>query len=126
MLAAIAVACRPRGAPHWDAPGVVAAIGRVSNLHLPDVAKAVIRCAEDATAKTPAPISNPSATCWREKTQAVAPIHPSPREACDTCGQREDHALHATDHPFQRPGSTPRGDYTAGVKLARSQMEDQR
>jgi hypothetical protein len=123
MLAAIAVACRPHGATHWDAPGVVAAIGRVSNLHLPDVAKAVIRCAEDPTAKTPAPISNPSATCWRERTQAVAPRNVEARHRCGICGQREDHAMHAGDHPFERLGTT-RGDTSAGVKLARSQMED--
>jgi hypothetical protein len=31
--------------------------------------------------------------------------------------------MHATDHPFERLGTTC-GDTSAGVKLARSQMED--
>jgi hypothetical protein len=53
----------------------------------------------------------------------TAPSYPRPHEACTVCGQREEHSFH-TEHPFQRRGSTPRGDYTAGAKLARSQMED--
>ena len=73
MLAALAIAARPYGAPTWDAPGVVAAIGKVSNLLLADVALAVIRAATDATAKTPAVIANTSSQHWREKTQQTAP-----------------------------------------------------
>jgi len=112
MLAALAVACRPIGAPRWDEPGVVVAIGRVSNLHLPDVAKAVIRCAEDPSAKTPAPISNAAASCWREKTQAVTPVHVPAPLRCNDCGKAEDHAIHADDHPFERlhEGRTPAPD----------------
>jgi len=112
MLAALAVACRPTGAPRWDEPGVVIAIGRVSNLHLPDVAKAVIRCAEDATAKTPAPISNTAASCWRERTQQTAPRNVPAGHRCNDCGKAEDHAIHADDHPFTRlhEGRTPAPD----------------
>jgi len=112
MLAALAVACRPTGAPRWDEPGVVVAIGRVSNLHLPDVAKAVIRCAEDPSAKTPAPISNTAASCWRERTQQTAPRNVPAASICNICGQAKDAPIHADDHPFERlhEGRTPAPD----------------
>lgn len=101
MLAALAIACRPYGAPTWDAPGVVAAVGKVSNLHLPDVAMAVIRAATDATAKTPAVISATSSTHWAEKTQQTRPSNPRPADACGICG-KGDGPSHPQDHRWER------------------------
>lgn len=95
MLAALAVACRPYGAPTWDAPGVVAAIGKVAHLSLADVTLAVTRAAADATAKTPAVISATSSQHWAEKvTPPSAPSNPRPGEACGTCGHGESHRNH--------------------------------
>ena len=42
-LAELAAACRPHGAPRWDAAGIVAAIGKVKHLSLADVALAVFQ-----------------------------------------------------------------------------------
>jgi len=67
MLATLAVACRPHGAPRWDAPGVVAAVGKVAHLSLADVALATIRAADDSTTKTPGVIGNTRSECWRER-----------------------------------------------------------
>lgn len=91
MLANLAIACRPIGAPHWDAPGVVAAIGKVNNLLLADVAHAVIRAAEDATAKSPGVITATQSIHWRERsTHRTVPHPPKRDEACLDCGARLD------------------------------------
>ena len=101
MLAALAVACRPHGAPTWDAPGVVAAIGKVANLSLADVAMACIRAASDKTALTPAVIAATSSIHWAEKvTPQMTPRNPRPHEACDVCGKGD--VGHPQDHPWQR------------------------
>ena len=102
MLASLAIACRPNGAPHWEAPGVVAAIAKVANLHLPDVALATIRAAMDPTANTPGVIASTSSVHWHEKTQAISPRETPARERCNDCGKPELHPLHPTDHPFER------------------------
>lgn len=87
MLASLAIACRPNGAPKWDAPGVVAAIGKVSGLLLADVAHAVLRAAEDVTAQTPGVIAATASVHWRERSpHRTTPTPPKPEQACLTCG----------------------------------------
>ncbi len=84
-MAYVAVAARPHGAPRWDAAGVVAAIRKVSHLHLADVALAVFRAADDRSLNTPAPIGIPSAPCWRERN-ADRPAEARPFDPAETCG----------------------------------------
>lgn len=67
MLTALAVASRPTGAPRWDEAGVMAEIAKVKERHLADVILAVIRAADDRTAKTPGVISATGSTHWRER-----------------------------------------------------------
>lgn len=91
MLAALAVACRPFGAPHWDAPGVVAAIAKVHGRALADVGMAVLRAASDPEARTPGVLTAPDSMHWREKlTPQLPPRPPRAGEACGVCGKRLD------------------------------------
>lgn len=108
MLTSIALACRPTGAPHWDAPGVIAAIGKVAHLHLPDVVRAVTRAAEDATAKTPGVIAATDSIHWAERApQQIAPRNPTPATACRTCGQSPEQCARrwSGDHEYAAPGA---------------------
>jgi len=91
MLAAIAVACRPVGAPRWDEPGVVAAIAKLAHLHLADVTHAAIRAAEDSTAKTPGVITATTSIHWRDRNPDRPKERPSytPDNTCGTCGRTE-------------------------------------
>lgn len=101
MLATLAVACRPHGAPRWDEAGTLAAIAKVRHLALADVAHAVIRAAEDRDARTPAVIASTASLHWREtRTDRPAPLIPGNAETCcHKCGKvRERHA--AADHEF--------------------------
>ena len=120
MLAALAVACRPYGAPTWDAPGVVAAIAKVGNLALPDVAMACIRAATDPTAKSPAVISATNSQHWREKTQQVSPRNVPARHRCNDCGQAEDAPIHRDDHEFEQHRTAPAGATTTRVDQLRA------
>lgn len=100
MLASLAVAARPHGAPHWDAPGVVAAIGNVKHLALADVMAAVARGAADRTLNTPAPIGIPSSSCWKERVaERAAPAREpfDPSAFCGICSQPE---ARCTRNPF--------------------------
>jgi len=104
MLASLAVSCRPTGAPRWDEPGIVAAIGKVAHLHLADVAHAVLRAAEDRTAKTPGVIAAVGSVHWRDRN----PDRPAerkpfdPQGTCATCSQSEARCreVWADDHEF--------------------------
>lgn len=123
MLAALAVACRPKGAPHWDAPGVVAVIGRVNNLLLADVAHAVIRAAEDPTAQTPGVIAATSSVHWRERSpHRTVPTPPKPGEACRTCGKAMPCGC---DEPTLRP-IPPTTDATPYAEQAREAIRNRR
>ena len=89
-LAFLAAAARPHGARRWDEPGIAAAITRVRHLHLPDVALAVIRAADDRTLDTPGAIANPTASCWRERaTDRPFTVGPrvEPQDRCSVCSQ---------------------------------------
>src|ERR1044072_2861107 len=109
-LAQLAIACRPHGARHWDAGGIVAAIGKVKHLSLADVALAVIRAADDRALETPGPIGNPRAHCWSErKADRPAPLEPwNPHEFCEACGRRCDEPVGSDHEPL-----------TAGEQMAR-------
>lgn len=88
MLAALAVAARPHGARRWDAPGVVAAIGKVKHLELAEVIMAVGRAARDRDLTTPAAIGNPSAPCWIERpVERFVPDKTTPEGRCGVCGK---------------------------------------
>lgn len=108
MLAALATACRPHGAPRWDAPGVVAAIGKVKHLSLADVILAVIRAADDREARTPGVIGNTRSVCWQERS-TERPRDPeilAPGERCGICAhQRHDgkcpRCAPIDDHAFE-------------------------
>jgi hypothetical protein len=122
MLAAIAVACRPKGAPKWDAPGVVAAIGRVANLHLADVVHATIRAAEDASANTPGVIAATNSVHWRERVigrpVAVEPFDPA--ATCGVCGQLA-HRCRANPHnghEFESVVEARRNQARASIRAA--------
>jgi len=100
-LVHLATACRPNGAPRWDEAGIYASIAKVRNLHLADVALAVIRAADDAGAKTPGVIANTSAPNWQERS-APRPRPLDPYDAnrfCHVCG-RSDHPG-PSDHDFE-------------------------
>ncbi len=84
VLATLAVACRPHGAPNWDAAGVVAAIAKVHHVGLADVAMAVIRAAADRDAKTPGVIAATTSIHWAEKVAERAPRFPA-RAGIDEC-----------------------------------------
>lgn len=58
MLTALAVACRPTGAPRWDEEGVFRNIGKINTWSLPMLIEHVIRHAADPKAKTPGVIGS--------------------------------------------------------------------
>lgn len=118
LLATLAIACRPHDAPHWDRPGLIAAIGRVKGRSLASVTIAVIQASEDPGAETPAviPAEGPH---WRAPAPGDRPTArpPRPDEACRACGRH----LHPPDAVCQTPTrrvATP-GDPTAGLEQAR-------
>lgn len=89
MIANLAIAARPTGAPRWDAPGVVAVLAKVSQLPLADVVCAVMRAASDRTAETPGVIAATTSLHWREKVAERATLTPPKFDAiCHEC-QRE-------------------------------------
>ena len=117
MIAALATACRPHGAPRWDAPGVVAAIGKVKHMSLADVVLAVIRAADDREVRTPGVIGNTRSTCWQERAnerpRGVEVIPAGQR--CGICAKRRDECEraprfngddHAFEPDFKRPTET--------------------
>jgi hypothetical protein len=101
LLAILAAACRPHGARRWEAPGIVAAIGKVKHLALADVAFATLRAAVDRNLETPGAIGNTKAPCWAERiAEPPTRRHPSPAEACRRCGR--DLAPGCCDQPTRR------------------------
>jgi hypothetical protein len=113
MLATLAVACRPHGAPHWDAAGVVAAIAKVHHVGLADVMMAVIRAAADRDAKTPGVIAATTSIHWSERVTERAPRFPAragidecrthPGEHADGCRACAADALAGDPTPATRP-----------------------
>ena len=86
MLAALAVAARPYGAPHWDAPGVVAVLAKLADRALADVTMALMRAASDPAARTPGVLLAAGSSYWSERvTPQMAPRPPHPSEACGVC-----------------------------------------
>ena len=88
MLAALATAARPHGAPRWDAPGVMAALAAVRHLDLAEVLMAVGRAARDRDLNTPAAIGNTAAPCWVERpVERWMPDKTTAEGRCGVCGK---------------------------------------
>lgn len=106
MLATLATACRPNGAPGWDAPGVMAEIGKVRERALADVILAVIRAADDRTANTPGVIGASGSAHWTERGDRSTVREPFDQSSfCGTCGKPETRCqttrVADDDHPFE-------------------------
>jgi len=96
-LAFLAAACRPTNAPTWDQPGILAALRKVHDRPLAQIALATIRAAADPTAQTPGVIAATESIHWQEKLAATTtprpprgdeqcPIHPGQwRDRCSGC-----------------------------------------
>jgi hypothetical protein len=125
MIAALAVACRPHGAPRWDAPGVVANIAKIKERSLADVAMAVLRAANDRNAKSPGviPTTGPH---WSERLTEPSTREPKldPGERCTACGKAEGHRIHTFDHDheFAHVREVPEFDVSAITSDIRQQM----
>lgn len=132
MLATLAVAARPTGAPRWDAPGVVAAIGNVRHLALSDVMRAVSYAAEDRGLKTPGAIGNITAPCWRTRTaDDVRPAAVTREQRCGVCSKpRERCAIGRVaddDHSFEPDLRRDAGiDVAATVEALKAEVEPTR
>lgn len=113
MLAVLACASRPHGAPRWDAAGVAAAIGKVKHLHLADVALAVFRAADARDVQTPGVIANTASPCWKERGTRPAEHDPFDRNTfCGICGESRDRCVRkwAADHTFEAIARTKPAD----------------
>lgn len=123
MLASLAVACRPYGAPTWDEAGVLAQVAKVKDRALPEVIMAVTRAAADRAAITPGVISAVGSQHWAEKVApptAAAREPYDPTKVCGVCGKREDrcHAVSAavSDHEFTSAVITKRQAATGSLR----------
>lgn len=134
MLAHLATAARPTGAPRWDEPGVLAALAKVRHLALPDVMRATLNAAEDRDLKTPGAIGNPQAPCWRTPTGQPAAWTPNTiarHQRCSTCSKirgRCETERHADDnHEFTPDLRTPT-DTNAGrtVEALKAEVQPMR
>jgi hypothetical protein len=108
-LATVAIACRPTGAPRWDAAGILAALRKVHHLEAGEVAATVVRAACDPSLDTPAAIGNLAAPCWRPATpnpHTGRPHPPRADQACFHCGNWT-HKCQCDGGPTPRP-TTPR------------------
>lgn len=91
MITTLALACRPHGARHWDAAGVMANIRKISNWNLAQAIEHVIRHASDAKALSPGVIA-------KDFTPAAIA---SPRDRRGDLPPRKDEEC--PDHPGQFP-----------------------
>lgn len=107
MLASLACAARPHGAPRWDEAGVMAAIRQVRHLDLAEVNQAVMTAARNRALTTPGAIGNTDSEVWR--TAASSPSSTTSSEPydangmCQICGKTRFHCErnpHA-DHTFE-------------------------
>lgn len=104
MLATLAVAMRPTGAPRWEAPGVMAQLAKVAHMQLADVVCAVARAAADRTLQTPGPIANTQSPCWRERpAEKTAPRNLRPSESCWNGDHRLSFQPPCCEKPERRP-----------------------
>lgn len=125
-IAYLAAACRPGNAPHWEAPGILAAIQRVKDRKLAEVVHAFIRAAEDPTARTPNVIvTNPD--YWREKSPHRELAHPpKSAEACDTCGRHERSCVCPADERRRRESVPPTPAWSQARAELRAHEEETR
>lgn len=124
MLASLGAAARPTGARRWDAPGVMAAIGKVRHLELAEVLMAVGRAARDRDLETPAAIGNPGAPCWIERpVERWEPDKTTPEHRCGICGNPRGRCETAPrfagdDHAFEPDFKEKRGDEVTQIVQA--------
>ena len=85
MLTALAIACRPVGAPKWDDEGTFRAIGKINTWPIAMVCEHVIAHASDAKAKTPGVIGS----AYKPEKSAGRLTYRPPRreESCARCGR---------------------------------------
>jgi hypothetical protein len=103
------------GAPTFDEPGIMTALGKVRHLDVGTVTMAAMRCAADKSIKTPAMIGDPSSSVYVERVGPErAPRHPTRDQACCTCGREYGPAC--CDNPVQH---RTEDDYAGGPALAR-------
>lgn len=116
MLASLACAARPHGAPRWDEAGVMAAIAQVRHLDLAEVNRAVMTAARNRALTTPGAIGNTSSEVWRaassptrsttsssSSSSSSGSERPDPNGTCQICGKARYHCErnpHA-DHRFE-------------------------
>lgn len=107
MIANLATAARPHGSRRWDAPGVMAALGKVRHLELAEVLMAVGRAARDRDLETPAAIGNTAAPCWIERpVERPQPERTTRESRCGICGKSRERCTTAPrfgddDHAFE-------------------------
>lgn len=83
----LALACRPHGAPRWDADGIYANLAKVRDRSVGSITIAAVQAAEDRNAVTPGviPTSGPH---WRPPEAApIAPTRVEPSAHCTSCGK---------------------------------------
>lgn len=124
MLTALAVACRPVGAPRWDDEGVFRAIGRIQTWSLPIVIEHVIRHAADAKAKTPGVIGSS-----HTPAELGMPTSTPPRKAeqCLRCGGQLPDCACRREHlaaTYDDDQETTRMDAAAARQAARDAIRD--
>jgi hypothetical protein len=111
MLATLAAACRPNGARRWDTAGIMAALAKVADRALPEVALATIRAASDRECETPGVI--PSAgSHWAESSAVRVHVAEDPTAVrCTICVRTQ--ATHGEDHEFSMPRPSPDPEFVA-------------
>lgn len=87
MLTTLAIACRPYRAPTWDAAGVMAAIAKIKDWSLHEVALRVIVAAADREAQTPGVIASPGMKIPEPKAALFKPTTWDPADICSDCSK---------------------------------------
>lgn len=116
MIAALAIARRPLGAPRWDEAGVMAAIRKIQAWTIGAVMDEVFLHADDPNAKTPGVIGS-GYKPPREQHSRYGSLHPRADEACE-------HGRYADTCPWAHGGernvtAAPTSEYLA-AKAARN------
>ncbi len=127
MLSALAIACRPYRAPTWDEPGVMAAIGQIKHMSLPEVALRVIRAAADREAVSPGVIpSEGSHSREQLKPPKWEPDSIDAHLRCSTCDLRESEcrARWSGDHDYEPRHVRHEFDVPRAVAALREQVVD--
>jgi hypothetical protein len=127
MLTALAVACRPYRAPTWDEPGVMAAIGQIRHMSLPEVCLRVIRAAADREAVSPGVIPKDGSHAREQlKPPPFVPDSMDHHLRCSTCDLREGECRRrwAGDHEYEPRYARPEFDVPRAVAELRVLLVD--